>query len=1031
VVFVDLVGSTSLSVRLEPEDLHDVMNTWRNCVTALIVRYGGLVTRHMGDGILALFGYPRARETDAERAVRTGLAIIEATARLDTIAGPPGTLMTRVGMATGIVIVGDLIGAGSALEWSIVGETPNFAARLQTLAEPNTLVIDDATRQLTGGMFEYRALDRVRPKGLAGSVQPWEVMWESAAESRFEALHPGASPLIGREEEADLMHRRWAKAQSGAGQVVVLVGEPGLGKSRLIAGFEEQLGNTPRSTMRLACSPNYQDTPLYPLIRYLETAANIDRTDPPAHKFSKLQRLLQNVRLDDAEVTLLADLLSVPAPAGMPSHRPPQRTQELTFKAVLHYVRALAEIPTLLIIVEDFHWADPTTMALLDAFVSEVEHSSAMLLVSSRPERGLQWSLHPHVTTQLLNGLSRSQAALLVRHVAGERRLDDALITRIAERAAGVPLFIEELTRNVISVNASDRMDSPSFSVRTRPSDSIPASLKALLAARLDQLGPGKEVAQVSSIIGREFSFEMLHAVSAFPPERLERALVELEQAGLILPDGPPPGATYVFHHVLIQEAAYTSMLRDRRRGYHLRYAECLEQDPGGPAATAPEMIAGQFAEAGAAEKSIEYYLKAAARATGRFALTEIVGYLQKGLDQIALLPDTPSKQRRELELQVALGRALREHRGAGDEEVRNTFERAHQLCHELDETRLLLHVHDGLANYYLAHAELDKVAEYGERTWELGRRTGDRSAMALAHRSRGHARLLLGRFREAREDFEQAINIYDGEIEISRDPKVSACSALGICLTALGLPEAGSEMSFAAIRHAEMLAQPISLNLGLRRACVQAMMRRDADEVRELSARLLHHQSDYETFRGSQEGMFFSTWAHLQTRRDPEQHERLRTTLDRFENERFFNLLPFFMITAAEVLGYQGDRTGAQVLLQRAAKLVEKTSERWCEAEIPRLSACFTSDPGAATKSLEKSLSLAREQGALLWEVRAAADLARLLNRQGQREAAYQALASVVASTRDRGSIPDFVSSRELLEEIRGGRLSLSGTVG
>ncbi len=453
VVFADLVGSTELGARLDPEDLRDVIGAWRNRVTGLIARYGGLVTRHMGDGILAFFGYPRAHEADAERAVRAGLAIIEAAGRLETVAGPPGTLATRVGLATGLVIVGDLIGAGSSLEWSVVGETPNLASRLQTLAKPNMLLIDHVTRHLIGGMFEYAALGPVELKGIPDPVQPWVVLRESAVESRFEALRTSPVPLVGREEEADLMQRRWAKARSGVGQVVVLVGEPGLGKSRLIAAFEEQLGSAKRSVIRLACSPHYQDTPLYPFIRYFESAAGFHRTDTPAQKLAKLQKLLcSTAGLGEAEVASLADLLSIPAPNKLPAHQTAQFTKELTFKAMFRHFQALAATVPLLVIVEDFHWADPTTTGLLDELVNQVERLSALLIISTRPEKGLLWSLHPQVTTQLLNGLDRTQAADLVRHVAGEQQFAEEVVARIVDRAEGVPLFIEELTRSVLNL---------------------------------------------------------------------------------------------------------------------------------------------------------------------------------------------------------------------------------------------------------------------------------------------------------------------------------------------------------------------------------------------------------------------------------------------------------------------------------------------------------------------------------------------------------------------------------------------------
>ena len=1020
IMFADLIGSTSLGVRLEPEDFRELMHAWRDCVTGLVVSYGGRVTLHMGDGILAFFGYPRANEVDAERAVRAGLAIIEAVRCLHTAAGPRGTLGSRVGLATGPVIVGDLIGAGSSLEWSVVSEAANLASRLQTLAAPDSLVIDDVTRQLSGGMFEYAAIGPTNLKGIPAAVRPWTVLRESSVESRFAALRTGQQPLVGREEEVGLLHRRWAKACSGAGQAVVLVGEAGLGKSRLIAAFEEQTAGAPRTVLHLSCSPHYQDTPLWPLMRYFESSAEFHRDDTAATKLSKLQRLLADTAgPGEEEIAVLADLLSVAAPAEPVLHRTSQRAKELTFKAVLLHIKALAAKAPLLLIVEDLHWADPTTIALLDTLVNTVEHVSTLLVISARPEKGLLWSLNPQVTTHLLNGLDRPQAAVLVRQVASERAFADDVVARIVERAQGVPLFLEELTRSILESQPAAEDDNRHPSILPVSVEAVPTSLNALLTARLDQLGAGKDVAQASSVIGREFSFEMLQAVSALPPERLEPALDELIQARLIVPQGLPPNATYVFYHVLIQDAAYASMLRDRRRSIHLRYAEALEKDPSGPASTAPELLATHFAEAGAAEKSIDYYLKAAARATGRFALSEIILYLQKGLRQLAALPATVATQRRELALLVAMGRALMEHRGAGDEEVRATFERAHQLSLVLGNMEQLLHIHDGLANYHFAHSELDKLIEQAERALELGRRTGNHHAIVLAHRSSGHAKLLLGRFREARADLEQAIAHYAGEMAITRDPKVSTCAALGICLTALGLPDSGTERNLEAVRHAEKLAHPISLNLGLRRACVQWMMRRDPQQVLTLSARLLDNQTGYETFRGGREGDFFITWAQLQTSRDPALRDRLHATLDHFERTRCLNLLTFFMVAAAELMEDQGDPAGADTFLHRAAALVETTNERWCEPEIPRLRARLTQDAAASVRLLDNSLSLARSQGALLWEVRAATDLARLLRDQRRFDSARRALAPVLAQVNEGLGMQDFASAHALLQEL------------
>jgi predicted ATPase len=606
-----------------------------------------------------------------------------------------------------------------------------------------------------------------------------------------------------------------------------------------------------------------------------------------------------------------------------------------------------------------------------------------------------------------------------VRQLAGDQGFPDEVVARIVERAQGVPLFLEELTRSVLSSVQTAEGGERNTQILPISGDAVPTSLNALLMARLDQLGIGKEVAQASSVIGREFSFDMLQAVSALPANRLEQALAELVAAGLILPHGVPGRASYVFYQALIQDTAYSSMLRDQRRAVHLRYAETLEKDPSGPVSIAPEMLAAHFAEAGAADKSADYYQKAAARATGRFALTEIVGYLTKGLRQLAFLPPAETRQKRELALQVSLGRALTEHRGGGDPEVRAAFERAKELSGVLGDNDQMLHIYYGLANHHLAHSELDKVVEYAASALELGRQTGNHHAVVLAYRSSGHAKILLGRYREARDDLEQVIAQYAGEIESARDARVSAFAALGICLTTLGLPDSGTAKSLEAIRNAEEIAHPVNLDLSLRRACVQAMLRRDTQRVLELSARLLDNQTNYETFRGSREGALFETWAKLQTSRDRSLCERLLSTIDYLEGAQLMNGLPFFMIASAEAIHEHGDQQAAANLLRRATELIEATNERGCEPEIFRLRAHMTSDPAAALGLLHSSLALAREQGALLWEVRAATDMAKLLVGQGKPESARVMLAPVVARIQEGFGTPDFAAARDLLRKL------------
>ncbi len=1021
VMFADLVGSTALGARLDPEDLKQVVDAWRSCVTAIIVRHGGLVTRLMGDGVLALFGFPRAQETDAERAVRAGMAFIQAVRDLPTLAGPAGTLRTRVGIATGLVIAGDLIGSGPSLEWSVVGDTPNLAARLQTLAEPDMLVIDDLTHRLVGEMFEQTSLGAQQLKGFPSPVPVWALLRESRIENRFDALHGNRVPLVGRFEEIALLHRLWANVRSGNGQALFLLGEAGMGKSRIIAEFEALLGGSGGRVLHFACSPHHQDTPLYPVIRHFENATAFHRDDLPEAKLGKLRALLaESGNFAGEEIGALADLLSVPASSAAARPPTPQRAKELTFAVIQRYIEGFASKAPSLVVVEDLHWADPTTTELVETLIGAVGRIPAFLLSSRRPRPSLAYPEHPWVTLKTLGGLEHAHSQLLIRHVAGERGIADDIVARFVERAAGIPLFLEELTRSVLNRRAPAHGDGEAALGSPVAVETVPRTLNALLAARLDELGPGRVLAQASSVIGRECSHAMLQEVSGLPAPRLEQGVQELMQAGLLAPSGDEANRQYVFRHALVQEVAYASMLRDRRRAVHLRYAEALERDLAGPAANAPELLAAHFGQAGAPEKSIDYYLKAVQRATGRFALAEIVGYLHKALQKVGELPAGPAAQSKELLLRIELGRALIDHRGSGDEEVRRNMEHAQELCVALGETEKLLQVHDGLANYYIVHSDLAKVLDCAEQTLELGNRLGNRRAVALARRTSGYAQLLLGHFSEARQDLDDALAEYQPGMATTRDIRVSVCAALGICLTTIGLPDLGTATSHAAMRHAEALNHPPSVAIAFLRACVQAMMRRDVPRVQALSRQILDGQRAYETFRGVREAPFLAAWAELHTTAEPALHKELLDTLDRFEEQHAFLFVTFYMAATAELFMAQGDREHAAGLLRRAERLVQTRSERWCEAEISRLQARLTDDPVEAMRLLAASLAISREQGALWWELRAATDLARRLLASAREGEAARVLAPVLARMREGTALPDISSAHMLLRQLQ-----------
>ncbi len=479
VLFADLVGSTVLGTRLDPEDLREVINAYHGCVTGLSVRYDGFVARYMGDGLLVYFGYPQAREDDAERAVHAGLAMVEAVRRLDTVAGPPGTLSVRVSIATGLVVVGDLIGSGSSQESPVVGDTPNLGARLQTIAEPGMVVIADTTRRLTGGLFEYKELGPQHLKGRDAAIEAWAVLGESAIDSRFEALRPGQMALVGRSDEIELMLRRWEQAKAGEGRVFLLSGQPGIGKSRLIAALEQEIRDAPHVRVRFVCSLHYQDTPLHPVIRQLERAASFQRGDSASVKLEKLRRSLAVARLSEPDVALLGDLLSIPRTPGDPSVAvSPQRMREMIFSVLLRQLESLARQAPVLAVVEDIHWADPTTLDLLDPLIEMIEKLPMLLVVTTRPELQPIWADRPEVTVQVLNGLSRRQAARLIKEVSGDRNLPEEVIDRIIARSDGIPLFIEELTKTVLERSLLRENE---IRVEMVSVDAVPSSLQDFL----------------------------------------------------------------------------------------------------------------------------------------------------------------------------------------------------------------------------------------------------------------------------------------------------------------------------------------------------------------------------------------------------------------------------------------------------------------------------------------------------------------------------------------------------------------------
>jgi class 3 adenylate cyclase len=792
VMFCDLVGSTPLSARLDPEDLRGIIGAYHRCVTESVEGFGGFVARYMGDGVLVYFGYPQAHEDDAERATRCGLALIDRVPQL----GQAEELHARVGIATGLVVVG-----GEIVEHDVAGDTPNLAARLQALAEPDTVVLAASTRRLVGDLFEYRDLGEIELKGIAEPVPAWQALRPSAVASRFEALRGSAlSPLVGREEEIDLLLRRWARAKAGDGQVVLISGEPGIGKSRIIAALAEWLRDEPHLRLRYFCSPYHQDSALFPFIEQLSRAAGFARDDPPAIRREKLEVLLALATPPEEDVAFIADLLSLPSSERTPlPNLSPQRKKEKTLEALIRQLEGLARQQSVVMAFEDAHWIDPTSHELLDLTVNRVRSLPVLLIVTFRPEFQPPWTGQPQVTMLALNRLDRHDRTALIEQIAGSTALPDGVIGQIADRTDGVPLFIEELTKSVLESGV--------------PAVGIPTTLHDSLLARLDRMSSVRRVAQIGAAIGREFPYALLRTVCRIPEDELRSALSRLVASELVFQRGTPPDAVYAFKHALVQDAAHSSLLRATRQQLHAEIAEVLETYSPEMMENQPELLAQHYAEAGLVEKAIAYWGKAGHKSTARSAMAEAAAQFQKGLDQLALLPQTANRQRQELEFSSSLGAVLMALKGFAAPEAGRAYTRARALWEQLGSPSEFLQVPFGQSLYHIFHGELDLALRLDEDLLRLSRQRNDPAGLVLGYVSSGRNLMWKGRFAASRSHLEAGLAVYDPKCHSSLvqqagiHPHVNSQAYLGIVLFCLGYPDEALVQSSAAVAEARKLA--------------------------------------------------------------------------------------------------------------------------------------------------------------------------------------------------------------------------------
>ena len=830
VMFSDLVGSTALSARMDPEDLREVISAYQKCVAETVRRFGGFVAKYMGDGVLVYFGYPQAHEDDAERAVRAGLELIAAISALKA----PVSLQTRVGIATGLVVVGDLIGSGEAQERGIVGETPNLAARLQVSADPNTVVIAESTRKLLGNLFELQDLGAKDLRGIADPVRAWAALRPSAFESRFEALHgAGLTALVGREEELDLLLRRWSKSKSGEGQVVLLSGEAGIGKSRLATAVYERTEDEPRTRLRWFCSPHYQDSALHPTIVQLERAAGFARDDEGETKRAKLRELLHGADADQFE--LIAELLSLPN-AATDLNLSPQRKRERLFEALLNEMEALARRRPVLAMFEDAHWIDPTSREMLDLMVDRVRRMPVLLIVTFRPEFHQSWIGQPHVTMLALNRLGGRDVAALVLGLAGNTPLGSEVVQEIAERTDGVPLFVEELTKAVLERADRDRRVAAVLSASPLPALAVPSTLHASLIARLDRIGPAaKEVAQICSVFGREFAYEQIERLAARPKPDLDSALAQLTEAGLLFCRGVPPESVYLFKHALVQDAAYGTLLRARRQDLHARVAAVLEEHFADLIERQPEVLAYHLTAAGDTERAVDQWLKAGNHAAARSTPLEAIRHFERGLAVLSALPEGPAREGREIELQLARGLSLFTAKGFSAVEAPEAYARARELAERRGDPRQQFMAVYGLWQSANGAGRIHDCRRLSDRLLQLTAGKADDALHLQAHHSAWATSMFAGDPAAAREHSEAGRRLYDPERHRSHrllygghDPGVCADSLGAVGHWLLGYPEKALAIGSQALALAERIAHPFSLGLAL---LFNGMLRLDCGE--------------------------------------------------------------------------------------------------------------------------------------------------------------------------------------------------------
>jgi class 3 adenylate cyclase len=1030
VMFCDLVGSTALSEKLDPEDLRSLLHAYRTLCGDVIARYDGFVARYVGDGILMYFGWPAAHEEDAERALRAALEIVHTVER----ASSTEAMSVRIGIATGPVVVGESAGAGDQSKLAI-GSTPNLAARLQALATADQIVIAASTRRLVGSTFELTDLGEHNLKGIAEPVHAWRVERALAAESRFDANRGSTAltPLVGREGEVDLLLRRWAQAKDGEGQVVILSGEPGIGKSRILRTLREQLEVQGVQALRFQCSPYYVNSAFWPFIDNFERALKFSRDEPVNAKLDKLEALVVAYYARPlADVRFVASILSIPCEQryGTPPMTP-QKFKDETLRTIVDLIEAASRQQLSGMLFEDAHWADPTTLEVLDLLIDRVKTVPLLVVLTHRPEFQSRWSQQGHVGALNLSKLTRTQSAAIVSTLAGDKALPEALREQILTRTDGVPLFVEELTKSVLeSGELKASGDRYGYGGLAR-AVSIPATLRDALMARLDRFMPVKEIAQIGAAIGREFSYDLIAAVAPMPVAQLDVALAQLRDSGLAFRRGTPPEAIYTFKHALVQDAAYDSLLKSHRQELHAKIARVIEQRFPNIKTTEPEVLAHHLTAAGLSEAAIPLWQEAGELALKRMALTEAISHLNQGLKLVCTLPWSSERDARELELRIRLGSAWTGLKAWAAPEIWTSLHPALDLAKSLGRHNALLPILWGLTSNVLNQGRVAEALPWMAEMLDLAQATGDVHLLIVGHALACICYCFAGEFTKVLEHAHNVRDLYDDERHfhiadiLHTDPKTLAGMWGSISTWILGYPDRARRLSDEKDAYVRRRGHPFDLGFALVTGPHEFDHRWTHEDLRKRAEECerLGRDNSLPALWGIMAPYQYGL-ALIREGKVAEGIISIKAGFALWDATGGKVRSPTSNAFLAEGMVRIGDLDNALQLIDEQIVQIERPGweERYFYAEILRLKGWILSLKGdleGAERNFLASLDWARRQLAKMWELRTATSLGRLWQSQGKCREAYDLLAPVYGWFTEGFDTKDLLDAKALLAEL------------